>query len=189
VDFMQTDGLSFIVKFFLLVVIFALGFILARDLFFIINGPSDQKNSSYAASDSSPASAKTKTETSSSRASPSAIPMESKEQVREKTAEASTSLRQDPVKNLPIDNPSSGRPLELGNGPAKNTGLNAKSLRGEEGISPVGDLRTGTDAKPTGSLRGPAESGVIGSLRPDERALPTGSLRPDEGSLPTGSLR
>ena len=186
---MQSDGLPFVVKFFLLLVIFALGFLLARDLFSIISRPSDQKNSSYAAADYSPAPTKTTAETSSSNASPSAIPMESKEQVREKTGEASTSLRQDPVKNLPIDNPSSGRPLELGNGPAKNTGLNAKSLRGEEGVPPVGDLRTGTDVKPMGSLRGPAESGVVGSLRPDERALPTGSLRPDEGSLPTGSLR
>jgi hypothetical protein len=186
---MQSDGLPFVVKFFLLLVIFALGFLLARDLFSIISRPSDQKNSSYAAADSLPAAAKTKEEKPSSKVSPPALPADSKEQVRERTGEASTSLSQDPVKNLPVDNPSSGRPLELGNGPAKNTGLNAKSLRGDEGIPPLGDLRTGADAKPLGSLRSPAESSVTGSLRPDERSLPTGSLRPEEGSLPTGSLR
>ena len=109
--------------------------------------------------------------------------------MREKTEEASTSLRQDPVKNLPVDNPTAGRPLELGNGPAKNTGLNAKSLRADEGIPPAGDLRTGADAKPMGSLRGAGESGITGSLRTDERALPTGTLRSDEGSSPMGSLR
>ena len=48
---MQADGLPFAVKFCLLLAIFALGFLLARDLFFIISGPSDQKNSSYAAAD------------------------------------------------------------------------------------------------------------------------------------------
>jgi len=185
---MQADGLPFVVKFFLLLAIFGLGFLLARDLFSIISGPSDQTNSSYAAADFSPVSTKTKAETPSSNGSPYALPAESKEQLREKT-EVSTSLRQDAVKNLPVDNPSSGRSLELGNGPAKNTGLNAKSLRGDEGIPPVGDLRMGADAKPMGSLRGPGESGITGSLRPDERALPTGTLRPDEGSSPVGSLR
>ena len=186
---MQADGLPFAVKCCLLLAIFGLGFLLARDLFSIISGPSDQKNSSYAAADSSPVSTKTKAETPSSKVSPSALPAESKEQVREKTAEVSTSLRQDSVKNPPIDNPGSDRPLELGKGPAKNSGANVKSLRADEGRLPVGDLRTGADAKPMGSLRSPAESGITGSLRSDERSLPTGSLRPDEGSLPTGSLR
>ena len=186
---MQADGLPFAVKFCLLLAIFGLGFLLARDLFSIISGPSDQTNGSYAAADSSPVSTKTKAETPSSKVSPSALPAESKEQVREKTGEASTSLRQVPVENLLVDNPTAGRPLEQGNGSVKKSGPNAKPLRADEGTLSGGDLRTGTDAKPMGSLRGPAESGVTGSLRPDERALPTGPLRSDEGSLPVGSLR
>jgi len=187
---MQTNGLPFVVKFFLLLVIFALGFLLARDLFFIINGPSDQKNSSYAATDSSPPSTKTKAETSSSKASPSAPAVEPKEPLREKSVEAPISVRQDPAKNLPADSPrAADRPLELGNGQAKSSGANPKPLRADDGRLPVGDLRTGSDAKPMGSLRSPGESSVAGSLRPDERSLPTESLRPDEGSLPAGSLR
>ena len=102
---MQANGLPFVVKFLLLLVIFALGFLLARDLFFIISGPSDQKNSSYAATDSSPALIKTKAETSSSKASPSALPAESKEPLREKAVEPPISVRQDPAKNLPADSP------------------------------------------------------------------------------------
>lgn len=185
---MQADGLPFAVKFFLLLVIFALGFLLARDLFFIINGPSDQKDKTYAAAASSPIPTKAKKEIPSSEVPPIARPAESKDQLREKTGEAATSLRRDPVENLPIDNPTAGRPLELGNRQAKKSGPNAKPLRADEGL-PMGDLRAGTDAKPMGSLRSPAESSVTGSLRPEERSLPTGSLRPEEGSLHTGSLR
>ena len=83
---MQTDGLPFAGKFFLLLAIFALGFLLARDLFFIISGPSDQKNSSYAAADYSPAPVKTKVEKSSSKAS-------------------AESKAQDPIKNFPAGSP------------------------------------------------------------------------------------
>jgi hypothetical protein len=186
---MQADGLPFAGKFFLLLGIFALGFLLARDLFFIISGPSDQKNSSYAAADYSPAPAKTKAEKSSSKA-PSAIPRESKEPLREKPVEATISVEQDPIKNFPAGSPKAADQLsESGDRSAKQSGSNPKPLRADEGTLPVGDLRTGADAKPTGGLRSPAESGVTGSLRPDERSLPTGSLRPDEGSLPLGSLR
>ena len=187
---MRSDGLPFVVKFFLLVVIFGLGFLLARDLFTIISRPSGQKNSSYAAADSLPASTKTKEEKPSSKVSPSALPADSKEPLREKSVEVPISAGQDTLKNLPADDPTAAnRPLELGNGQAKNSAVNAKPLRTDEGRLPVGDLRTGSDAKPMGSLRSPAESSVTGSLRSDERSLPTGSLRPDEGSLPGGSLR
>jgi hypothetical protein len=185
---MQANGIPFVVKFFLLLVIFALGFLLARDLFSIINGAPYQKNSSYAAADSSPSSTKTKMEKPSSEVSPSALPADSKEPLREKAAEVSSSLSQAVVENLPGDKTTAGRPLELGNGPTKKSGSDANPLRADEG-RPMGDLRTGADAKPLGSLRGPAESGITGSLRPDERLLPTRSLRSDEGSLPTGSLR
>ena len=173
---MQADGLPFAGKCFLLLAIFALGFLLARDLFFIISGPSGQKNSSYAAADYSPAPAKTKAEKSFSKASPSAIPTESK--------------AQDPIKNFPAGSPKAADQLsESGNGSAEQSGPQPRTLRADEGTVPVGDLRKGADAKPMGGLRSPAESGVTGSLRPDERSLPIGSLRPDEGSLPMGSLR
>jgi hypothetical protein len=174
VNIMQADGLPFAGKFFLLLAIFALGFLLARDLFFIISGPSDQKNSSYAAADYSPAPVKTKVEKSSSKAS--AIPTKSK--------------AQDPIKNFSAGSPKAADQLsESGNGSAEQSGPQPKTLRADEGTLPVGDLRKGADAKPMGGLRSPAESGVTGSLRPDERSLPTGSLRPDEGSLPMGNLR
>lgn len=187
---MQADGLPFAGKCFLLLAIFALGFLLARDLFFIISGPSDQKNSSYAAAGYSPAPVKTKAEKSSSKASPSAIPTESKELLREKPLEAPISVKQDPIKNFPAGSPKAADQLsESGNGSAEQSGPNPKTLRADEGTLPVGDLRKGADAKPMGGLRSPAESGVTGSLRPDERSLPTGSLRPDEGSLPMGNLR
>src|SRR5262245_10321586 len=171
---MQADGLPFAGKFFLLLAIFVLGFLLARDLFFIISGPSDQKNSSYAAADYSPAPVKTKVEKSSSKAS--AIPTESK--------------AQDPIKNFRADSPKADQLSESsGNGSTEQSGPQPKTLRADEGTLPVGDLRKGADAKPMGGLRSSAESGVTGSLRPDERSLPTGSLRPDEGSLPMRSLR
>ena len=186
---MQADGLPFAGKFFLLLAIFALGFLLARDLFFIISGPSGQKNSSYAA-DSLPTSTRTKDEKPSSKVSRSALPADSKEPLREKSVEAPISAGQETLQNLPADDPrAASRPLELGNGQAKSSAVNAKPLRTDDGRLPVGDLRTGSDAKPMGSLRSPAESSVTGSLRSDERSLPTGSLRPDEGSLPGGSLR
>jgi len=185
---MQSDGLPFVVKFFLLLAVFGIGFILTRDLFFIMREPSGQKNNSYAASDSSPAPTKIKTETSSSKASPSAPAVESKEPLRDKLIEAPISSRQEPAKNLAVNNPQEvDRPLELGN--TSKGGLNAKPLRGDEGRLPMGDLRMGSDAKPMGSLRSPAESSITGSLRPDEHSLPTKSLRLEEGSLPTGSLR
>jgi hypothetical protein len=184
---MQSDRLPFVVKFLLLLVIFGLGLLLARDLFFIINGSSEQKNSSYAA-ESSPAPTKTKKEIPSFDASPSTRRAESNEPLGEKTGQVS--LVQDPAKDLPENNPSTiARPVELGNAPSKSNGSNANPLRADEERLPVGDLRTGADAKPMGSLRSPAESSVTGSLRPDERLLPTGSLRSDEGHLPTGSLR
>ena len=186
---MQADGLPFAVKFCLLLAIFALGFLLARDLFFIVNGSSHQKNNSYAAAVSSPAPNKAKEGKPVSGPSPTARSAESKGQLPEKTGDASTSLRQLPVENSPVENPTGVRPLELGNGSVKKSGPNAKPLRADEGTLSGGDLRTGTDAKPMGSLRGPGESGITGSLRPDERALPTGTLRSDEGSSPVGSLR
>jgi|SRR5262245_2437659 len=171
---MQSDGLPFAGKLLLLLAIFVLGFLLARDLFFIISGPSDQKNRSYAAADYSPAPVKTKVEKSSSKAS--AIPTESE--------------AQDPIRNLPAGSPKAADQLsESGNGSAEQSGPQPKILRADEGTVPVGDLRKGADAKAMGALRSPAESGVTGSLRPDERSLPTGSLRPDEGSLPVGNLR
>ena len=184
---MHADG-PFAVKCFLLLAIGALGFLWARDLFFIIRGPSDQKNSSYAAADS-PATIGTRAQNSAPRVSPTAQPEGPREQSRDKTAEKSTSLRQDAVKNLPADQSSAGDSLEPGNRPIKKSGSNAKSLRSDEGARPTGDFRTGVDAKPLESLRSPAESGITGSLRSDEGILPTGSLRPNEGSLPTGSLR
>jgi hypothetical protein len=190
VNIVQTDGLPFAAKLFLLLAIFGLGFLLARDLFFIVNGSSDQKSSSYAAADSSPASTKTKAQTSSPKVPPSALPADSKEPLRERPIEAPISAGQDTLKNLPADDPrAANRPLELGNGQAKSSAVNPKPLRTDEERLPVGDLRTGADAKPMGSLRSPAESSVTGSLRPDERGLPTGNLRQDEGSLPTGGLR
>jgi cytoskeletal protein RodZ len=186
---MQSERLPFVVKILLLLVIFALGFLLARDLFFIISGPSEQKNSSYAAAQSSPAPTKTKKGITSSETSSSARPVGSKEALLEKADRASNLLGQDLAKDLPADNPSTiGKPMELGNAPSKSNALNAKPLR-DTGILPGGDLRTGADAKPLGSLRTPSESSVSGSLRSDELSLPTGSLRQDEGHLPTGSLR
>lgn len=187
---MQSDRLPFIAKFLLLLVIFALGFLLARDLFFIISGPSEQKNSSYAAAESSPAATKTKKGKTSSEPSTSAGPVGSKEPLLEKADQASNALAQDAAKDLSADNPSTvGRPMELGNTPSKTSSLSAKPLRADTAVLPMGDLRTGADAKPMGSLRTPSESSISGSLRSDERLLPTGSLRPDEGHLPTGSLR
>jgi hypothetical protein len=189
VDIMQADGLPFVVKFFLLLVIFALGLLWARELFFVISGPSDQKSSSYAAAVSSTAPTKTKREIPFSDASLATRAAKSNEPLREKLGEAAIS-KQDSPKNSPADNlKAPDRPLQFGNGSAKNSGFNSKPLRADEGVLPTGDLRTGADAKPMGSLRSPTESSVTGSLRSDERSLPTGSLRPDEGSLPTGSLR
>jgi hypothetical protein len=187
---MQVNGLPFVVRGFLLLAIFALGFLWARDLFFVINGRLEQKEKKYVAAAPSPAPTKTKRQIISSDVPSAVRPTESKEPLLENRGEASTSLKQDPAKNLPADNlKAADRPLELGNGPAKNSGPNTQSLRADEGRLPVRDLRTGAEAKPMGSLRSLAESGITGSLRPDERLLPTGSLRPEEGSLPTGSLR
>ena len=186
---MQANKLPFLVKCVFLLVIFALGFLLARDIFFLISGPSDQKNSSYAAADSSSAPTKTRADLPLSKASPT-VPAESKESLREKPGENPISVTQDPAKNSPVDSPRVvDRPLELGNGQAKGTSFNTKLLRNDEGRLTTGDLRTGADVKPMGSLRNPGESSIAGSLRPDERSLPTGSLRPEEGSLPTGNLR
>ena len=159
---------------------------LARDIFLLINVASEQKNSSYAAADSSSASTKTRADLPLSKAS-STVPAESKESLREKPVE--NPITQDPAKNSPIDSRRVvDRPLELGNGQAKGTSVNT-NLRSDEGKLTTGDLRTGADVKSMGSLRTPGESSVSGSLRPDERSLPTGSLRPEEGSLPTGNLR
>ena len=175
---MRADGPSFFVTLILLLLIFAMGFLTLRDIYFWVgesptpeDGPASTAASLYQAPE-------VKQDRSPDSSTSVSLVTERGEPLSGSLEQGPVSPRLDPVESLSVVNYNDINPPRLtSNRPENNSGITGKSLRPDEGKLPTGSLRGEADAKPVGNLRDPQDSVVSGSLRPDEGSLPTGSLR------------